>query len=293
MSAGDDAEFSTGAELSLTVADSELSALRSQIESELADIPVGVDASVSGGGRMQPRDPSTGQFLSIEGVEQRVIEQTEVQVEVLEDIKDELEGLGGFGGGGGGGLGVSRGFTAGLGGGLGATALGIGGGAGIAGAGIGAGVGLATGNIQLPEDELNLQFGNIAVTPVLEGPFVEEFTPTLTPTFNPVFEPEFSPVFDPEFSPQFNPVFNPEFTPEFSPTFNPSFDIEADLRATIDFSPSLTIAPEVNFTGIDLSGLDVDIAQTVVNSRTFQNALDDAIGSATDGLERRIIRELE
>jgi hypothetical protein len=115
MSAGDGDDFSVGAELSVTIEESSLSAVRSEIERELADIPIGVDANVSGGNRLQPRDPSTGQFKEIRGVEQRVIEQTEVQVEILDEIRDILEDtagqnvVGGINGGGGGGGGFNLG----------------------------------------------------------------------------------------------------------------------------------------------------------------------------------------
>lgn len=136
-------EFDSEANLSITVANSELRSVREQIESELQDIELGVTASVSGGGQMQrqPRDPTTGQFMAIEGVEQRVIEQTEQQVELLDDIKDALEGgnimapaAAGDGGGRGGilsaiGLGRVAGFGAG--------AAGLGGTAGTIGAAVG------------------------------------------------------------------------------------------------------------------------------------------------------------
>lgn len=74
-----DDDFSTGAELTLSVNQSSLSAARDTIESELGDLEVDVNAIVSGNrSGMQPRDPGSGQFMAIEGVEQRVVNTNDV-----------------------------------------------------------------------------------------------------------------------------------------------------------------------------------------------------------------------
>lgn len=174
MSAGGgDADFSTAAELSLSVNDRQLSSIRSQIENELADIPVGVDAAgVGGGGRMQPRDPSTGRFMSIEGVEQRVIEQTELQVELLDDIKDALEGRSGIGQGAGGGAGAAGAGGVGL-----IARLGIAGGgaaAGTAGLLAGAGVGIPALGLELLRQRQGVSRGPI---PESQRPGIPEGAP--------------------------------------------------------------------------------------------------------------------
>lgn len=85
-----DGDFSTGAELTLGLASGETSRIRQEIESELADISVGVDAEVATGAatqsQRQPRDPNTGRFMAVEGVEQRLVEQTNV----LEDLRETV-----------------------------------------------------------------------------------------------------------------------------------------------------------------------------------------------------------
>lgn len=139
-------DFESGAELTVSVTDSSLRNARRTIEQELGNIEVGVTASVAGGGQ-QPRDPQTGQFMQIEGVEQRVVDlidvtreanemdnrelrrrrqelrlstlQTSYQeqmVDLLGGISNELEegalAGGGGGGGGGGPLGIGAGGLA-------------------------------------------------------------------------------------------------------------------------------------------------------------------------------------
>lgn len=135
------ADFATGATLELEVSRSSLSQARDTIESELGDLEVGVDAVVSGnGGGMQPRDPSSGRFMSIEGVEQRVVNTNDtldglIQIETerweLDKVRNNhLEQLaegGGVGGGGGGGAGLLGGARAAVGGSGLAAALGGGG----------------------------------------------------------------------------------------------------------------------------------------------------------------------
>lgn len=120
------ADFQTGAELEISVSQSSLSDARDTIESELGDIEVDVNAVVSGGS--QPRDPSSGQFLGIEGVEQRVVNTNDtldglIQIEserweldkIRNDYLEQLadtSGLPGQRGGGGGGVGMGAGMGA-------------------------------------------------------------------------------------------------------------------------------------------------------------------------------------
>jgi len=107
-----DDDFSTGATLELEVSQRSLSAARDTIESELGDLEVDVNAVVSGNrSSMQPRDPGSGQFMAIEGVEQRVVNTNDtldsvVQIETerweLDKIRnDYLEQLVESSGGGG------------------------------------------------------------------------------------------------------------------------------------------------------------------------------------------------
>lgn len=114
------AEFKAGAELDITVPDEQLRSARTQIERELGDVGVSVDAGVAGSAG-QPRDPDTGQFASPMGPEE--FERTSINLDedrndILEDILDELQGGDVLAGAGGGGGGIG-------------TGLGIGGGAGI------------------------------------------------------------------------------------------------------------------------------------------------------------------
>lgn len=92
-------DFSTGAELSLTVPDRELSAARSQIESELEDIEIGVDVALgdiggaggSGGGGSRQERRARRQFRW----DRQRTEFAERQVELLENIADDVGEPGG------------------------------------------------------------------------------------------------------------------------------------------------------------------------------------------------------
>lgn len=107
------AEFSTGAELEISVSQSSLAEARDTIQSELGDMEVDVNAVVSGNQR-QPRDPSSGQFMAIEGMEQRQVDTTQtlenlIQIEnerweldkYRNDYLEQLADSGMMGGGGG------------------------------------------------------------------------------------------------------------------------------------------------------------------------------------------------
>lgn len=137
-------EFNTTANVSIEIESGELRDARRQIEDALSDVSLGLDASPDGSGgsggggptniselqtiadsldniesnigdiSQQPRDPESGQFLAVEGVEQRVIENTRVSEqlqtldrtrnELLEEvvaILDDIEDQGGPGTGGG------------------------------------------------------------------------------------------------------------------------------------------------------------------------------------------------
>lgn len=125
-------EFSSIANVDAVVTDDSLRQARRDIEQGIGDVEVGVRA---GGGGRQPRDPRSGQFMSMRGVEQRVVDLASIN-EDLHDLAEERNELldelvdGGLGaGGGGGGLGITGGLAAGgIGGstvgGLGATVLG-------------------------------------------------------------------------------------------------------------------------------------------------------------------------
>lgn len=346
-------EFESAAELSLSVPNSELAGVRSEIEGALSNIAVGVDAELNsgpGGRPRQPRDPESGQFEAIEGVEQRLLDQQvvletiasradvrnehlEAAVEFLDEIEDEIGGGFGSGGGGGGGIlgifgggGKAAGGVAGsaaggaAGGGVGLSALGIGGGVGLAGLGLGAGVGLggagvglAKGTTDLP-DEINV--GNVALT-------LGEEDLTLAPSFgpenfdfNPEFGPDefdFAPVFEPE---MFNidtrvnigsnafrvdPTFGPEkfdFNPEIGSgaiqlgpeNFEaPRIEVgDITIDPNIDLSASLDVRPTVNVTGVEFSGGGGQIADEVINSRTFQNELESELSSLENDIMDRI-----
>lgn len=75
-------DFDVASTLSISVSNSEIRQVRQDIERGLSDIQVGITAG--NGGSSQPRDPETGQFMGIEGAEQRIVEQTAI----LEDMRE-------------------------------------------------------------------------------------------------------------------------------------------------------------------------------------------------------------
>ena len=121
------ADFSTGAELELTVSQRSLRSVRDTIESELGDLEVGVDAIVSGGGGAGSSGMTSPRRRA--AWEQQRTEDLRDILNVLEDIEER----GGMGGGGGDG-GVTI-IPTGLAGSVGGAAGGLlGGTAGLAGA---------------------------------------------------------------------------------------------------------------------------------------------------------------
>jgi hypothetical protein len=321
-------DFQTGAELNVSVSSSSLRDARRTIESELGDIEVDVIASLEGGGAVGSRSPEApGIDLSRRQLGE--LERANEYLEVMTEDLDDLAAMGGGGDGDGTSLGgLARGLGAGVGSGLGLTALGIGAGAGIGGLGIGAGLGLATGNIQLPEESITLDAGDITLSPTFESVPVTigegvSLEPTIGPEdinvvlgdeafeFSPVFDPsmfdiqtqvmigedafDFSPTFEPEFSPVFEPEFSPQFEPvfkpEFSATFEPQLDVTTDLRANLNISPSFTFSPTLNLTGVDLGGLADDVEQAIIGSRDFQNEVERISGDIVDDLVAAINRQ--
>lgn len=144
-------DFTSAAELEVTVSDSSLREARRTIEQELGDVEVDVAATASGGGR-QPRDPQTGQFREIRGVEQRLVEIlnfTEEQTILLDEINESLDdsSLGTLRGGAGGGGSFGGSFAGGAAGGRAGSLISrlLGGGAGAAVGAAGAGAGLSIG----------------------------------------------------------------------------------------------------------------------------------------------------
>lgn len=96
-------DFTSTAELSVSLDQGSLRDVRGEIESALSDIPVGVEAGDLGGGdsggsTQQPRDPNSGQFMAIEGVEQRLVDQTAILTEV-KDLADQRNAILGSSGG--------------------------------------------------------------------------------------------------------------------------------------------------------------------------------------------------
>lgn len=138
------AEFGASATLSVSVPDSEVRSVRQQIEDGIGDVEVGVSASGrSPSAQAQPRDPRTGQFVSSLGPEQFERENLATlddQVDILEDIRDELEAGAGAGGGGGAAGGILQG--------LGLSRL-LGGGAVAGGAATTAGSGILAGGASI------------------------------------------------------------------------------------------------------------------------------------------------
>lgn len=146
------ADFSTEAELTLTIPTRELRSAKNTIEEEIGDVQL----SMSGGGGAASRATGGQDQRRMKRWARKRTENIDNILAVLQDIEDEIQGgIGGGGGGGGGLLPFGAGTLVGGGGGgagagilssLGAGALGgLGGIAGIAAAGplAGAGLGLA------------------------------------------------------------------------------------------------------------------------------------------------------
>jgi len=118
-------DFSTSAELSLTVPQRELRSVRDEIESGIGDVAVSVEGQQARSGGQARTDGGGLTANTLAGG--ATVEELGDQTEILEDILDELE-QGGLGGGGGGGVGGSLLQTVGLsslvgGGGIGAGSL--------------------------------------------------------------------------------------------------------------------------------------------------------------------------
>ena len=138
------ADFSTGAELVLEVDERSLSKAKSQIESELGNVSVGVNASTGGGGGSQ----LDAMLSATEGQRDNLAIQTDLaeeRNEILFAINETLEDGGGMAGGGGGGTtilgggGAAKGLLssgAGALSALGAGSAALGGGVAAAGAGL-------------------------------------------------------------------------------------------------------------------------------------------------------------
>jgi len=313
-------DFSTAAELTLSIGSGELRSLRQEIESALTDIPVGVEAGGVGGAgaTQQPRDPRSGQFMSIEGVEQRLVNQTAILESVQEMAGGRntlLETMADDGGEGssrerrrrrrefrwarqrtdfaeqqvalledikdniGEGGGGGGGLLGGAGKSIGRSFMIAGGGIAAAGAGIGAGAGF-------PGFQAGRQIANVgtAVAGAIrdEGiPTPEvDFAPVLEPTFSPSFDPQFNPVFNPEFNPVFSPEFAPEFSPEFaSPEFNPTF--EPTYNTDIDVTTDLS--PELNADVTFQPTLNINPSLTIdVNIASIEQELRTDLQDYTD-----------
>ena len=88
-----DAEFSTAAELALSVPDSELRKVRDEIESSIGSVPVSVEGGRAGAASAATDGGGVAALATLQ----------EDTVDLLEEIEDDLSGGGGLGGGGGGG----------------------------------------------------------------------------------------------------------------------------------------------------------------------------------------------
>lgn len=182
MSAGDGEDFSTGASLSISVEQRSLRAARQEIERELADIPIGVDATVTGGrgavGASGPEpatvDLARRQLGELEELKELAIERNRF----LEDVQ---------GGGGGGLFGAGLGFGAGRAGGGALAGAGLGGvgGFGLLAGGLGGVLGIggllsdmgaAGQGRQTPAGRVNLEVPE-GFPPSLQVP--DDFPPTL------------------------------------------------------------------------------------------------------------------
>lgn len=298
-------EFDTTANVSLSVADSELRSIRNEIESALSDIEIGVSANVSGPGR-QPRDPRSGQFMSKRGPEQRLVEQQrtlddlytsarqrneylEVMVRELDDIKDAVGGGGGLGGprltrrgsgGGGGGLG---GF-----GGVGGLLLG--GGAFIGGALIGFLQNFEFDPPDIPPLDVpeipplelpelpEIQYGGPDPIPVEEPSDVEYTGPTPIPVEHRFQTPSPSPSMDPF------PFGEPGGTPTPSPSMDPFPFGEPGSRSTTTrpgedpLIPPIDIGPEEIVGGAVAVGAGGLLGRTIAGFRGGASGAGSGIG---------------
>ena len=228
-------DFEVGAELSIVVPQRELRSAREEVEDALADIPVGMSASGGGaGGGTNAAREQRRRRREFRWARQRT-DDTEAQLEVLENIEGELT-EGGFGGGGD----IISSVTD-----LGGEAAGIASDVGTTlveaipsalGSLVGTAVGQQVGDggdsgggggdLQIQEPlGVTVENTPLAVADEGDGPRVEVDLPALNPRFEPVFQPTFEPDFAPDFSPTFRPTFEPVFDPEFTTELSPEFDL--------------------------------------------------------------------
>lgn len=263
-------DFTREAELSLTVPDDQIRQVRSQIESGLSDIAVGVDASgMDGGGA------SGGRQQRMRRQEFRLARE---RTEHLDDLVDAVENMeGGDGGGGGllGGVGRNIGVSAVLAGG------GIGAGAALAGGGAGLGaLSLAT---QIGEtfDEVGASISDA----IGDGEGLVQIGDVGSPEItNEVGD--ITTVVEPQVGDIASPVFRPEFG-DFNPSLTVNPEVTADFQASVEFSPRISVNPtfDVELTGLDLGGGASGL------SKEIENAIDDVERDLRDEvstLERRI-----
>jgi len=141
-------DFSTEAEVELTVPQRQLTQVRQQIESAVGETPVGMadggtqSAQFARGGGQSARQRRRARRTF--RLDQQRNEHLAEMVELLDDIEGEGNGGGGLGGIAAAGLGAA---APAIGKGVGLAGAGIGAGVGLAGLGIGAGVGLATSRV--------------------------------------------------------------------------------------------------------------------------------------------------
>lgn len=208
------ADFSTEAELSIVVPRRELRSARQEVEDALAEVPVGMSASGgAGGGGTNAAREQRRRRREFRWARQRT-DDTEAQLEVLENIEGELTegGLGGGGGIFGDLLGVT-GEGAGIATDLGtsvvdavAPALGS-----LVGTFVGQKASDATGGGGGGDLQIQEPLGvTVENTPLDVEDGSDVSVSVETPDLNPTFNNDFSPTFNPEFSPTFNPEFSPE-----------------------------------------------------------------------------------
>ena len=219
------ADFSTEAELSIVVPRRELRSARQEVEDALAEVPVGMSASGgAGGGGTNAAREQRRRRREFRWARQRT-DDTEAQLEVLENIEGELT-EGGLGGGGG----------------IFGDLLGLGGeGAGIA-------TDLGTSVVDAVAPALGSLVGTFVGQKASDatgggggGDLQIQEPLGVTVENTPLDVEDGSDVSVSVDAPDVTPVFEPDFEPTFQPTFRP------------DFSTDLSVSPELDLPEFDFS----------------------------------------
>jgi len=235
------ADFSTEAELSIVVPRRELRSARQEVEDALAEVPVGMSASGgAGGGGTNAAREQRRRRREFRWARQRT-DDTEAQLEVLENIEGELT-EGGLGGGGG----------------IFGDLLGV----------TGEGAGIATDLGTSVVDAVAPALGSLVGTFVGQkasdatgggggGDLQIQEPLGVTVENTPLDVEDGSDVSVSVDAPDVSPVFEPDFEPTFQPTFRP------------DFSTDLSVSPELDLPEFDFSsesGLTEPVDVIVTNT---------------------------